>query len=161
MLQGQQISGSTRSCLVAESSRGRGIRVCIGLWEPGLLGPPRAAMQREELTGSAEVPPRASQTGKKGKETWLVEGTATCGKVTLLVSVGGHCESHLSRTPRPEIIFIFREMKQGLKWYWKFYLSQARRTKHRFHCVTKHKVTLSVLWNSGSFLSHWELLGWL
>lgn len=106
-------------------------------------------------------PPRASQTGKKGKETWLVEGMATCGKVTLLASVGRHCESHLSRTPRPEIIFIFREMRQGLKWYWKFYLSQARRTKHRFHCVTKHKVTLSVLWNSGTFLRHWELLGWL
>lgn len=58
-------------------------------------------------------PTRASQTGKKGKELWLVEGTF--GKVALLVSVGEHCEGHLGMTPLPETIFIFRDMKQEIK----------------------------------------------
>lgn len=162
MLQGQQITGSTRSCLVAESSRGRGIRVCIGLWEPGLLGPPRAAMQRKEKSWLALLRSTKSQSDRKEREGDMVSG----GHSHLWEGdIAGECRKTRWKSPQqdttPRDNIYFQRNETGIQMVLKILSSQARRTKHRFHCVTKHKVTLSVLWNSGSFLRHWELLGWL
>lgn len=74
-------------------------------------------MRREDLTGCAEVHHEPVRKERKGKRHGWWKARATCGKVALLVSVGEDCESHLGVTPLPEITFIFREMKQGLKWY--------------------------------------------